>query len=124
MEHGLKHFAEYTALIVEVFAMLFVAYGAAEAVLRSLGPSFGRPAPRDWRKKVWVSFGMWLLLGLQFALAADIVRSVILPTWTDIGQLAAIAAIRTFLNYFLERDLEKLDAPVVTPKSVQRAEAA
>ena len=30
----------------------------------------------------------------------------IAPTWDDIGQLAAIAAIRTFLNYFLERDLE------------------
>ena len=38
-------------------------------------------------------------------LAADIVRSAIAPTWNDIGQLAAIAAIRTFLNYFLERDL-------------------
>ena len=52
-----------------------------------------------------VRFGIWLLLGLQFALAADIVRSAIAPTWNDIGQLAAIAAIRTFLNYFLERDL-------------------
>jgi len=124
MEHGLKLFAEYTALVVEVFAMLFVAYGAAEAVLRSLGPSFGRPAPRDWRKKVWVSFGMWLLLGLQFALAADIVRSVILPTWTDIGQLAAIAAIRTFLNYFLERDLEKLDESHDALEETRRAKAA
>lgn len=124
MEYGLKQLAEYIALTVEIFAMLFVAYGAAEAVLRSLGPSFGRPAPRDWRKKVWVSFGMWLLLGLQFALAADIVRSVILPTWTDIGQLAAIAAIRTFLNHFLERDLEKLDDPDAAPKGAQRAEAA
>ena len=39
-------------------------------------------------------------------LAADIVRSIIAPSWNDIGQLAAIAVIRTFLNYFLERDLE------------------
>ena len=47
-------------------------------------------------------FGIWLLLGLQFALAADMVRSMISPSWNDIGQLAAM---RTFLNYFLERDL-------------------
>lgn len=46
------------------------------------------------------------MLGLQFALAADIVRSVISPTWDDLGRLAAIAAIRTFLNYFLEKDIE------------------
>ena len=46
------------------------------------------------------------LLALEFELAADIVRSVIAPTWKDIGELAAIAVIRTFLNYFLEKDLE------------------
>ena len=49
---------------------------------------------------------MWLLLGLEFALAADIIGSVVSPTWEDIGQLGAIAVIRTFLNYFLEHDLE------------------
>jgi uncharacterized membrane protein len=48
-----------------------------------------------------------LLLGLEFELAADIVRSAISPSWTEIGQLGAIALIRTFLNYFLERDVEQ-----------------
>ena len=32
---------------------------------------------------------------------------VITPTWVEIGQLAAIAVIRTFLNYFLEKDVEQ-----------------
>ena len=50
---------------------------------------------------------MWLLLGLEFELAADIVRSVLSPTWQEIGELGAIAVIRTFLNYFLEKDLER-----------------
>lgn len=59
------------------------------------------------RKEVWLRFGVWLLLGLEFELAADIVRTAISPTWNDIGQLAAIGAIRTFLNYFLEVDLDK-----------------
>jgi uncharacterized membrane protein len=52
---------------------------------------------------------MWLLLGLEFELAADIVRSVISPTWQEIGELGAIAVIRTFLNYFLEKDLQHAD---------------
>jgi Protein of unknown function (DUF1622) len=39
---------------------------------------------------------MCLLLGLEFELAADIIASVISPTWQDIGQLGAIAVIRTF----------------------------
>ena len=62
------------------------------------------------RKAIWRRFGVWLLLGLEFALAADIITSVISPTWQDIGELGAIAVIRTFLNYFLERDLENAEA--------------
>jgi hypothetical protein len=54
-------------------------------------------------------FGMWLLLGLEFELAADIIGSVISPTWQDVGMLGAIAVIRTFLNYFLEKDLEEAE---------------
>jgi uncharacterized membrane protein len=50
---------------------------------------------------------MWLILGLEFMLAADIVRTAISPNWEQIGQLGAIAIIRTFLNFFLEKDIEK-----------------
>jgi uncharacterized membrane protein len=65
------------------------------------------------RKAIWRRFGMWLLLGLEFALAADIITSVISPTWHDIGELGAIAVIRTFLNYFLEHDLENAETAAV-----------
>jgi len=39
-------------------------------------------------------------------LAADILATAIAPTWYDIGKLAAIATLRTALNYFLERELK------------------
>jgi uncharacterized membrane protein len=61
------------------------------------------------RKVIWRRYGMWLVLGLEFELAADIIASVIAPSWMDIGKLGAIAVIRTFLNYFLEQDLEKAE---------------
>ena len=47
----------------------------------------------------------WLIAGLTFQLAADIIETSIRTSWQAIGQLGAIAVIRTFLNYFLERDL-------------------
>ena len=62
-------------------------------------------------RTAWLSLARWLLLGLEFMLAADVIRSVIAPDWTAIGQLAAIAVIRTFLNYFLERDLKEANRP-------------
>ena len=107
MEHTLGELTEYIALIVESIAVGVVAFGAVEAFVRLFQTFFDWPPHAGWRKLIWVDFGMWLLLGLQFALAADIVRSVIAPTWEDLDFLAAIAAIRTFLNFFLEKDIEE-----------------
>jgi len=45
------------------------------------------------------------MAGLTFQLANDIIISARAPSWDDIGRLAAIAFIRTFLNFFLERDI-------------------
>jgi uncharacterized membrane protein len=53
----------------------------------------------------YLRYARWLIAGLTFQLAADIIDTASAPTWDDIGRLAAIAVIRTFLNYFLERDL-------------------
>lgn len=39
--------------------------------------------------------------------AGDILRTAVAPTFTEIGQLAAIAAIRTALNYFLGKEIER-----------------
>jgi uncharacterized membrane protein len=51
--------------------------------------------------------GRFLALGLEFQLAADILKTAVSPSWTDIEQLAAIAGIRTVLNYFLAQEVEK-----------------
>lgn len=53
-----------------------------------------------------LELGKSLALSLEFLLAADILRTAVAPTWEEIGKLAAIAALRTLLNYFLERELK------------------
>ena len=116
---SLKRIAEMIAAGVEVAAALMIAYGALEALVGAVRAVVERRSKTDMRKIVWVRFGVWLLLGLEFELAADIVRTAIAPTWSDIGQLAAIGFIRTFLNYFLEKDLEKYE-----PSTPETSEAA
>jgi uncharacterized membrane protein len=105
MEGLLRQSARLVAEMIEAVAVLLIACGAGEAFVNSLRHVFRHTHDAGWRKALFLRFGIWLLLGLLFALAADIVRSAIAPTWNDIGQLAAIAAIRTVLNYFLERDM-------------------
>ena len=55
-------------------------------------------------------FATWILLALEFALAADLVRTAVAPTWDDISKLAVIATIRTMLNYFLAKDIADFSA--------------
>jgi uncharacterized membrane protein len=110
MEELFAQISRTTSLLVEMAAVIVVSYGAVEAFVKLLWIVVTPSATHGARKALWRRFGVWLLLGLEFELAADIIGSVISPTWKDIGELGAIAVIRTFLNYFLEKDLEATEA--------------
>jgi len=107
MESLFKEIAGGVALALEVVAVLFVATGAVSGFYGIAQALAFSPGEIVAKKQVWLGFGAWLLLGLEFELGADIIRTAIAPTWQQLGQLGVIAVIRTFLNYFLERDLEK-----------------
>jgi uncharacterized membrane protein len=98
------------ALAVETGAALLIALGALQAVWGAvhvlLRPERHKTGER-WR--IMQRFATWLLLALEFMLAADVVHTAIAPTWNQIGQLAAIATIRTGLNYFLSHDVRELN---------------
>jgi uncharacterized membrane protein len=123
MEELLVRFAETAQRISEAAAVIVVTFGSIEAFLKLVAIAVRPTATHGERKAVWRRFGTWLLLGLEFELAADIVGSVVSPTWQDIGELGAIAVIRTFLNYFLERDLEDSGESAEPPVTVRRSDA-
>ncbi|MDH2328339.1 DUF1622 domain-containing protein [Cereibacter sp. SYSU M97828] len=52
-----------------------------------------------------MSYARVLVAALTFQLAADILETSIAASWEAVANLALIAIIRTFLNFFLERDL-------------------
>jgi uncharacterized membrane protein len=106
MEELFIQFAQVAKMLSEAAAVIVVTFGSLEAFLKLVWIGLSPGATHGERKAVWRRFGVWLLLGLEFALAADIIGSVVSPTWQDIGELGAIAVIRTFLNFFLEQDLE------------------
>jgi uncharacterized membrane protein len=106
MEALFHEIAETIALALEAIAVAVIAFGSCRALI-ALGRMLVARAGRGEARGVFLGLARWLLLALEFTLAADVVRTAIAPTWNDIGQLASIAVIRTFLNYFLERDLER-----------------
>lgn len=106
MEEIFKDFAAAIATFLEATAVVLIAIGAVESIYRFISNWFVTKKTESIRRIIWLNFAQWILLGLEFTLAADIVKTAIAPTWTSIGQLSAIAVMRTFLSYFLERDLD------------------
>jgi uncharacterized membrane protein len=91
-------------VIIQAMALLVVAYGTLEAFVASIRAIF-RPSPGYDFHHGYVRYARWLIVALTFQLAADIVQTTFAPSWDELGQLAAIAAIRAFINFFLEHDL-------------------
>jgi uncharacterized membrane protein len=89
---------------IDWLALILILVGTVEAFFQGLWTMF---ASRDGHHEpdVWLRLGRWLVAGLTFQLAADVLETAITTSWDEVARLAAIAAIRTFLNYFLERDL-------------------
>ena len=106
MEEWLQALASIAALALELMVVATVLLGAAEAVWYVGVRLCSGGGATTSRRAIWLRFAGWILLALEFALGADIIRTAIAPSWDDIGKLAAIASIRTGLSWFLERDIE------------------
>ena len=116
MEEYLKAATLFLSSLAEAAAAVIVAIAVVEAVVGAL--YLFLPARwRDSRKHhlaekedVRLRLGRWLAVALEFLLAADILRTAVAPTWEEIGKLAAIATLRTLLNYFLQQEISRAEA--------------
>ncbi|MGE0034152.1 MAG: DUF1622 domain-containing protein [Xanthobacteraceae bacterium] len=107
MKEWLVFAAEQSVIVIDAMALIIVFVGTVEAFISGLRVMFSSPSGHE-RRDVWLRHARWLIAGLTFLLAADIIETAITPDWEDIGRIAAIAAIRTALNCFLERDLDEV----------------
>lgn len=105
LEGLVRLIAQFVARLAELSAALIVAFAVLKALYFVLRVFWKRDAVPDHRKEdLRLALGRWLAIALEFLLAADIVLTAIAPTWQDIGQLGAVALIRTALNFFLQRE--------------------
>ena len=109
LEEQFKDIAGFIALAIEAAAVLVVSYGSLQALAGVVRSAFSHTADAMRGREIWLRFATWILLALEFALAADLVRTAVAPTWDDISKLAVIATIRTMLNYFLAKDIAEFD---------------
>jgi len=114
MEHTrlvLHDIAEWSVLLVACMAVAVAVAGSIATFVAGARWIFSREyASRVPIRTIWIWYARWLVAALTFLLAADIIETTIAPSYEDLIRLAVIALIRTFLNYFLDRDLQEFQA--------------
>jgi uncharacterized membrane protein len=104
-ESRLVDVVDFLVRLVEAAGAAVIFVGALVSVIQLL-----RVLPRrDLEEfvRVRLTLGRFLALGLEFQLASDVLRTAIAPSFQELGKLAAVAAIRTALNFFLAREIKE-----------------
>jgi uncharacterized membrane protein len=113
LEHTLSLLAGILKLILESISTLCVLVGllkTGQLVWRQNQRWFSTVRrtsrnPSSSLADIRLDFGRWLSLALEFQLGADIVNTTVAPSFEALGKLGVTALIRTFLNFFLSKEL-------------------
>jgi uncharacterized membrane protein len=105
-ENFLQEFALFLKIVLEFIAILIIAVSLVIVLQKLLRVRQKRD--ESAQQAIRLELGLSLALSLEFLLAADIVGTAVSPSWDAIARLAAITGIRTFLNFFLQKEVKEL----------------
>jgi len=111
--------AQYAAYFLETVATFIIVAGSIRALVPYVGHCLQAKECFAEFRATRLRLGHSLSLGLEFLIGADILKSAVSPTWQDLGQLAAIVAIRSVINFLLIWELREteIDPQKETTKS-------
>jgi uncharacterized membrane protein len=105
-EAFLRHAVFLLVRVVEAAGAVVIFTGAISGFVRFAWTAIVRRDAANFTP-VRLDLGRFLALGLEFQLASDLLRTAVAPSLAEIGKLAAVAAIRTALNFFLGREIRQ-----------------
>jgi len=102
MREWLEIFIQTAIVAIDAMAAVLIVIGTVEAFISVF---LAMAKSNHEKRDVWLRYARWLVGALTFQLAADILETSLRMSWTTLGQLAVVAVVRTFLDYYLERDI-------------------
>ena len=107
MEEIAKIVTIYISHSVEIMAAVIIGIAVIKTLL-NYTQNLQRRKDFISKEEIRVQFGSSVAVSLELLLGADVLATAVAPSWNDIGKLAAIAVLRTALNYFLEKELKHM----------------
>lgn len=110
MEETAIQVTVFVSHTVEIMASVIIGFAVLKLLFNYFRLQF--PSPEGLSKEtIRIKFGSSVAVSLELLLGADVLATAVAPSWDDIGKLAAIAVLRTGLNYFLEKELKNSKTP-------------
>lgn len=94
------------ALVVGAIGVLIILLGVARGTVMSVRTELSGSTTQD-RNKLRMDLGYYLLLGLEFLVAADIIETLLAPDLEHVLTLGAIVVIRTVISFSLNWELKQ-----------------
>lgn len=112
--HELMEVLELAATAVDIIGIIIVLYGFVLAFVQLMRTELGRLSGNFSGivgcEKVRLMLGTYILLGIEFMIASDIINTVISKSIESLIFVAALVVIRTAISFFLGRELAELGA--------------
>ena len=108
MDDVIRLWALRGALLLDAAATFVIVAAAAEAVVRAL-PGVAKPHLAATLRPIRQRLSEWLVLALELLIGSDIIRTAVSPSWTELGQLGAIVALRLIIDYSLLHEFKEGD---------------
>jgi|WetSurMetagenome_2_1015567.scaffolds.fasta_scaffold324057_2 uncharacterized membrane protein len=105
IEKSFFSFGNGISLVLEITSVICIAVGLVVSIM--LAFKLMKDTKTPFHNRMRMKFGGWLALALEFQLASDIVKTTVSPTYENLIIVGAVAVIRTFLNYFLSREMKE-----------------
>jgi len=116
-------FINYISFVVGIIGGLIIIFGVLHAFLLVMGYWFG--GKKKKHKDEYLSLdvirldlGRYIILGLEFFIAKDIIETLIVPSWGEIGMLTVVVILRTVLSYFLTRELYQIESSKIEHRKI------
>ncbi|MCC8062770.1 MAG: DUF1622 domain-containing protein [Rikenellaceae bacterium] len=107
----IAHYLNLIATGISIVSLVIVTYGTLVAALAFVRNEIGRFTGRYSGlniRRLRATFGTYLLLGLEFLIASDILKTVLEPGLNELAILGGIVVLRTILSIFLNREIREL----------------
>lgn len=111
MGENLNNFIYDISYYVELISFVIMIYGSALALLHLIKCEFRRLTKKFDISQIDIirhDFAYYILLGLEFLIAADIIQTILKPTSQELIELGGIVVIRILLSYFLNKEIDAL----------------